>query len=355
MKFTNLFGIKSQSVIDSLVHNDYDLQNKPRNVFSCTEVCDSPKNKVLQRRHNHEATIDISDNLHSMDGSAIHYVLEMGNKASTTARLCEERIFIDLTDISAHTMPKGGSIQDQPWYFENHYYVSFKFDVYEEAEQCLEDYKRTSVWEAKKGLKDARVQQLNINGYGMRLLGFQVTKLRACLFLKDWSAAELRSQETSAQQKGYRCEYPVIPYKEYEPAVWSDDECLKFLTKRVGLHLAAATLTDDHIPVCTPEERWYNGETFAIIKEGNQKATKLIKAEDYENREQALATAEDLLRVYKEECKKPADAARYKIEVRPGNDARCNSDRRYCAVNQWCNHWRETYGHTARGGVGEDY
>lgn len=355
MNFTNLFGIRSKSVMDALRHNDYDLAEKPRNVFSCTEVIDAPKNKVLQRRYGKQTTVDVSDNFHSLDGSAVHYALEMSNKGSTASRLSEARVFIDVTDISAHTMPDGEKIAEQPWYSEDHYYVSFKFDNYEEADECIEDYKRTSVWEAKNGLKDSRIQQLNINGYGMRLLGFPVTNLRACMFLKDWSASELRAQETSAHQKGYSCEYPPIPYKEFDLIPWSDTDCLSFIMKRVGLHLAAATLTDDHIPVCTPDERWYRGESFAIIKEGNQKATKVVKCDDYETRDQAEAIVESLLAEYKADCKKPADAAKYKIEIRPGNDGRCNGDKRYCAVNQWCNYWKENYGKDARGGAGEEF
>ena len=119
--------------------------------------------------------------------------------------------------------------------------------------------------------------------------------------------------------------------------------------------MAAATRDDDNIPPCTPDERWYRGESFAIMKDGNQKATKVIKVDDYETREQAEQTAQFHLEEYKKDCKKPADAARYKIEVRPGNDGRCNGDKRYCAVNQWCNYWRETYGKDARGGAGEEF
>lgn len=355
MNFTNLYGIKSKSVLDALMYNDYDLAEKPRNIFSCTEVIDAPKAKILYRRYGKSATIDASDNFHSLDGSAVHYALEMSNKKNDTARLSEVRVFIDITDISAHVLLPGLDVITQPWYFTDHYYVAFKFDNYEHSDACLEDYKRTSVWEAKKGLKDSRIQQLNINGYGMRLLGYKVTKLRACLFLKDWSAAELKSQEASASARGIKTDYPNIPYAEFEPDVWGDSECLQFITKRVGLHIAASTLEDDHIPVCTPDERWYRGESIAIMKEGNQKATKVVKVDDYETRDQAVATAEDLLRIYKEECKKPGDAAKYRIEVRPGNDGRCNGDRRYCAICDRCNYWKETYGNNARGGAGEEF
>lgn len=354
MKFTNLYGIKSQSVIDALTHNDYDLQDKPANVFSCTEICDAPKNKVLQRRHLHEVCIDVSDNIHSLDGSAIHYALEMSNKKAGAARLSEERIFIDVTDNTAHTIVDSDKpVTGQPWYFKDHLYVSFKFDNYEEIDFSVEDYKRTSVWEAKAGLKDSRVQQLNINGYGLKLLGFRVDKLRACLFLKDWSGAELKSQESSAAARGLQTDYPVIPYKEFECEMWSDQEAYDFIFKRVSLHFEAAKLSDDEIPVCTQDERWYRGESLAIMKAGNQKATKVVKVDDYETRELAVASAEDLLRVYKAE--KPKDADKYSIEVRPGNDGRCNGDKQYCAIHQWCNYWKEQYGQDARGGAGEEF
>ena len=245
MKFTNMYGVQSQSIIDALVNDDYDLSSKPGNVFSCTECIDAPKAKVLYRRHEEEITVDISDNFHTMDGSAVHYVIEKSNKKSMAARLFEERIYIDVTTWEAHTLNEKEKLINAPWYDLTHIYVSFKADNYEEAEECVEDYKRTSVYEAKSGLKDTRVKQLNINGLGFCLLGFPVKKLRACLLLKDWSGAQLKSEESTAATKGWECKYPPIPYKEFLAPMWTYEECKAYILERVSLHLEARKLSDE--------------------------------------------------------------------------------------------------------------
>lgn len=339
IKFSNMYKIRSQSVIDALINDDYDLREKPLNVFSATEVIDSPKAKVLWNRHKDEVVVDVSDNFHTMDGSAIHYVVEKSNKKA--GRLSEERLYINVTTGEVHSLPEGAKLIGSNWYNVKHYYVSCKFDNYIDEEFCLEDYKRTSVYEAKGGLKVQRVQQLNIGAYALSMIGFPVKKVRACLFLKDWSAASLKKEETSARQKGWPCKYPPIPYAEFEPELWSMEDILVYLRDRVQLHVAAQAMKDDVIPPCNAEERWYRGESFAIVKEGLKTAKKVVKVDDYDSREQALQTAEVVLQQFRDE--KPKDAKLFSIETRPGNDGRCNGDKRYCHICQWCNYWIENY------------
>lgn len=347
-KFSNMYGIKSKSILDALTADDYDLSDKPGNVYSCTEIIDAPKVKVLTRRHDAEITRDVSDNFWTFDGSAVHYAVEMANKKTKAARLSEERIFIQITakgEFVGHTMPKGARIVDQPWYNTQDLYVSAKYDNYEYDDATIEDYKRTSVWEAVNGLKESRVQQLNINCLAMRLIGFPVQKLRAVLLLKDWTTKELKSQESKCRGNGWTMTYPLIPYKEFEAEIWDDAETKKYILDRLNLHVTAKNMTDDEIPECLPEERWYRGESFAIMKKGNKVATKVFKVEDFSGsetmsaREEAMTAAEQ----YLADCrtKKPKDT--FEIEVRPGNDARCNGDITYCHCKQFCSYWKRTY------------
>lgn len=356
--FSNLYGIKSKSIIDALTHDDYDLADKPDNVYSCTEIIDSPKNKVLTKRHSSEIISDVSDNFWTLDGSAIHFAVEMSNKNKEAERLSEERIFIQIylgegfqnAEFTAHTLPKGEKITDQEWYNTDDVYVSVKFDNYEYDEACIEDYKRTSVWEGVKGLKISRVHQLNIGAFGMRLIGFPVKKIRACLMLKDWSAKDLKANERKCAETGWKQTYPLIPYKEYEPEVWTDEVCRNFILNRVSLHMEAHKVSDDEIFPCTEEERWYRGESFAVMKTGNKKATKVFKTEDFnDDRERALSAAEDYCKLLQKE--KPGDT--FIVETRPGNDVRCNGDVTYCHCKQYCNYWKEKYGQNVLVDTGE--
>jgi len=347
MKFSNMYGIQSQSLIDALINDNYDLKSKPANVYSLTEVIDSPKIKVLWRRHEDEITIDVSDMLHTLLGSAKHYILEQANKRN--GRLCEERLYIDITTGSVYTLPEpkeGISIAEQlsgcEWYKLDHVYVSCKIDVYDHIQECLEDYKGSSVYKAMRDCDPGWEAQVNCGGYGMRMIGFLVNKLRVVLLPGDWMAAKRKEAERSAEVKGVTCTYPPIKVKEYNSIpVWSDAACLEYLRKRAALHVEANSLSDDAIPPCTQDERWYKGDSWAIIKKGNQKATKMVKGEDFENAEDAKEAATILLQQYIDKRKKKTDE--YVLEFRAGNDGRCNGDVRYCHVCQWCNYWRDTY------------
>jgi len=337
----NVYGIRSKSIRDALTHDDYDLTDRPMNVFSTTEIIDSPKSRVLSRRHDSEIIVDISDNFHLMDGSAVHYALERSNKNSEAQRLSEERIFIEVgiddKPWRVFTVNPGEKIIAQPWYREHVLYVSCKFDNYEIDDMVVEDYKRCSVWETIYGLKDSRIQQLNIAAIGLNMLGFPVEKIRACLLLKDWSAVSLRQDE----QKGGDT-YPKIPYKEYDFPVWPADQTKAYIFERAFIHSNAHRMGDDEIPECNEEERWYRGEAFAVMKTGVKTAKKVFRVEAGSmTKEDAKKYAEDHARELQSVAKK---GETFFVEERPGQDIRCGGDKSYCSARTFCHYWVSKYG-----------
>lgn len=343
MKFSNVYGIKSKSIIDALMGDDYDLSDRPSNVFSATEVIDAPKIRVLQRRHQDDVATDVSDNFHMLDGSAVHYAVERSNKNKDRERLSEERIFIQIggdhyDTWKAFTLKAGEKVKDAEWYSPDKFYVSCKFDNYEHEDGVLEDYKRTSAWEAVFGIKESREQQLNVGALGMRLLGFPVNTLRACLLLKDWNQRALKDSE----QRGSG-NYPKIPYAEREFTPWDNEMSVKYVIRCVSAHVRAASLEDNKISPCTPEERWYAGEQIAVLKEGVKTAKRVFKVDDCDSREQAVSLANICMDTLREEGK-----GKYLIEVRPGSDKRCVG---YCKVCTFCHYWKEKYQSTV---VSED-
>jgi hypothetical protein len=332
-------------MVDALTNDDYDLQDKPSNVFSATEIIDAPKNRVLTRRHSNEITVDVSDNFHMLDGSAVHYAIEMSNKKEKN-RLAEERIFIEVgapdTDWKAFTMTEGNKvIQDEKWYDKAKTYVAVKFDSYDPAAAVIEDYKRTSAWETVRGLKASRVEQLNIGALALRILRFNVETVRAVLILKDWTNKDRRSAETRSQSFGKECDYPPIPYKEYEFKAWSVEEMKKFVYFRVNLHVNCMSAPDDQIPECDLESRWYRGEQYAVVKEGLKTAKRVFKVEMYDKPEDAYQDATACLSEFRAE--KPKEAEKFSIEVRPGIDQRCNGEKAYCACREFCHYWIANY------------
>lgn len=336
MKFTNNFGIKSRSTIDALTNDGYDLKDKPDNVLSCTEILDAPKVKILQNRHRDEITIDVSQRLWTLDGSAIHYAIEMANEAHGHNRLSEERMYLRISKagVECFTLNDGEKIRDAKWYNPEDLFVSVKFDQYDEAEGVIEDNKRTSVWETIFGLKPQRMQQLNIGALALRLIGFQVNKLRAVLFLKDWTRKDRKS---AVAKDGEGAKYPPIGYKEFEAVPASVEDQIQFMVNRATLHKSCGQLPDDNIPVCGPEERWYRGESVCVMKQGGVRAVKVFKVDGYDDPntgaislETAKAMAGDFMAT-----KMMADTkGKYFIEHRPGTNMRCLE---YCEVREFCN------------------
>lgn len=342
MRINNRYGIKSKSVIDALTRDDYDLSERPENVFSCTEIIDAPKAQLLKRRHQKELESDVSDNFWILDGSAVHYAVEMSNKNKNRERLSEERIFIEVTGNNgdrkwtAHTLAKGQKVQDASWYKPaDAFYVSAKFDNYEADGGIVEDYKRCSVWETIYGVKANREQQLNICAFALRLLGFETNGVRVCMFIKDWNRREYADAVRNKRK------YPEIPYYEHECALWNDEFVRGFLVSRLKAFIAAVRASDDDIPGCAAEERWYRGESLAVMKEGNKTAKRVFRVNG-----NTQADKEDAARLARA-CLiglRVGDAkGKYSIVTRPGNDERCNNEKNYCPARKWCHYWKNVY------------
>ena len=336
MQHTNTYGIKSKSVINALTYDDYDMNERPDNVISCTELIDAPKAKILNHRHRDEVEKDVSDNFWLLDGSAIHYALEMSVKKCDRERLTEERIFIEITTdgkVLAHTLNKGEKVVDAKWYSQYSLFVTVKFDNYDFEDQVIEDYKRTQVWEVVFGLKESRMQQLNIGAYALKLLGFPVKTLRSCLFLKSWDKKDYERDLQKSEQFGNTPKYPPIQYAEFEEKPWEESGVLSYIKARGELHMNARRLEDDEIPPCTKEERWLSDEAYAVMKYGNQKASKVFKVTGgYTAEETESLAATHMATLMTKDTK-----GKYYVEHRPGINKRCEG---YCAARQFCNFWK---------------
>jgi len=79
-------------------------------------------------------------------------------------------------------------------------------------------------------------------------------------------------------------------------------------------------------PLCTQEERWNEGDVYAVRKNGATKATQLYREKDLGRptaQNQALSHAQSL-------------GAAYSVEFRLGESKRCNL---YCDAAPWCTQW----------------
>jgi hypothetical protein len=177
----------------------------------------------------------------------------------------------------------------------------------------LTDWKVTSVWSVKEGKpKPEWVAQVNVTRYlGTLTHGIRPQRLAATCILRDWRKNERRR---------YGDEYPPLQVATIPIPVWSDDECLAYLTERIALHQAAQA--GGPLPPCTPEERWEKPTIFAVMKKGRQSAVRL-----YFSMAEAERHVDGIMKT------DPAAGRGLSIAVRPGESPRCAE---YCDMLPYC-------------------
>lgn len=211
-------------------------------------------------------------------GQAMHTILERGGVVGQS----EERLYADI-----------GGMR-----------VSGQFD-YIDDEGLLWDWKFVSVWEVMNGVKENRVDQLNAYAHLAALNGKAVSGLRVGFIFRDWK----RSESTQAG-------YPPHQVLAYPIRLRGIDETAASLLGRVNLHRSS----QDTLAECTPEERWARPDTYAVIKSGNKRASKVFAD---------IASAA----VYQ-----AGKGTSYRVEHRPGENVRCES---YCAVSRYCDQFQK--------------
>lgn len=310
MKYTNNLNLP-MPLFNALTHSDYDLVGQPDNIVSVTTLLSPPRQKILESRHKDEIVIDCISNLWMMEGTASHYVAEISQGDSE--HLVEERWYLSIATLKVFTVSEGVKFWETTNYDKQDFYVSGKFDVYDFVAKKLHDYKRTSVysWLSTKKLKPEYVAQLNINRFALNKLGFDVCGQSIIFIFRDWS-------KTKAKTQG---DYPKHPIMEVNAMPWYDDEIIDFVRGRVNNLIECRKLTDEQLPVCTPEERWRKEGKWAVMKKGRKTAVKLF---DERPDEQTMAT-------YGKD---------HWLEQRESVDTRCID---YCRVKEFCKYYQGIY------------
>lgn len=265
MNLTNLLGLPDAFV--AAVKNDPYTGGGD---ISVTKLIDSPQRRVLYGKYKDFVVEDVSDRVWALMGQAVHTVLE---RAGTSA-LVEERLFMDV----------------------NGWKLSGQFDRLHVADKTIQDWKVTSTYKAEGD--DSWTKQLNI----LRMLaiknGHDIERLQVVAIFRDWQRSKAERDPN----------YPQSNVKIIELPVWSDEQAMQYITDRVSMHQAA--VKGEQV-LCSDDERWYAGSTFALMKDGNKRATKVADT--------------------KEELGEPAKG--FFIEERKGGYRRCEG---YCEVAPFC-------------------
>ena len=267
MKITNKLNLP-YPIYQACKNDDYDKGDAD---YSVTQLLKPAWMNNLAKKHSGELERDCSDMLWALMGSAMHKILEIDCKNY----LQEKRLDYDVA----------GKI------------ISGKIDLFDVDNSILYDYKFASVWEYIYGLKDEKIQQLNIYKFLLEENSdIDVNKLKIVFLFRDWS-------KTKAEHDS---NYPQTQIAIVNVPTWEKEKTLNFIKSRIK--------AIEHPAPCTKDERWCRDEKWAVMKKGRKSAVKL-----FDNQKDA------------EKLKTESD--NYYIEHRLGTNTRCMH---YCDVSKFC-------------------
>jgi hypothetical protein len=285
MNITNIFGLPEALV--SFASEEYEYEPK---VYRATSLLKGYKEIMLTRKFYNDVSVDVSDLIFQLWGSAVHLILEQQPSNNTVK---EERLYMKFGD----------------------YTLTGKFDEYEPDNHLLRDYKTTSVYKIVYKNYDDWKKQGQIYAMLMEHNNNLVDKFEVVAFLKDHSKNSAR----------YSKDYPILPVHKILFDISKED--ISNINEWVSLRFKQIEIFEsmDHneIPPCTEEERWTREPTYALMKEGRKAALKVEKTEH-------------ALWVWAENNLKDSELQSVKVERRPGSDVKCES---YCIYNQFCNYY----------------
>jgi hypothetical protein len=277
MKYTNNHNLP-EAICKAIIGDPYIKTGN----YSATSLIKPPRMLALENRYHDHITEDVSDRLWALLGQSVHYVLERGNHGES---ICEARLSVEIV---------GKKLTGKP-------------DLYHIADKCMEDYKITSVYSFLLGDKPEWEKQINILAYIYRMNGFPVEQGKIHAILRDHQGSKALSDSN----------YPPIPFMSVNVPIWDIDMQRAFIRDCILSHERAKELPDNELPECTESDRWYKGDTYAVMKEGNKKASKVCATEAEAGQYIANQTK-----------------GKFSLVKRIGASIRCE---RFCKVNKWCN------------------
>lgn len=266
MNITNVHGLP-EALVRAVKNDSY----KGGGDISVTKLIDSPQIRMLQSKHKSVIVEDVSDRIWSLMGQAVHHVLE---RSAEEHAIIEERFFMEVDG----------------------WKLSGAVDRLVPSQKVIQDWKFVSTYKADGD--ESWTKQLNVLRMLAKANHIQVDKLEIVAIFRDWQRAVAKRDQN----------YPQSIVKIIPVPVWSDEETLAYIRERIALHQKAQA--GEQVE-CTDQERWAAQTTYALMKEGGKRASKVA--------------------LTREELGEPAKG--YEIVERKGGYRRCEE---FCAVSQFC-------------------
>ena len=253
--------------------------------FSATTLNKGAKEIILTDRHFDEITVDAADSVWAVWGTAVHALLE-----SQPDNNFHEEYF---------KVPVSNS------------FVTGQVDSYDMENGVINDWKTASVWKVQfNDFKDWRAQGLTY-AWLLQQSGLEVKKCRFVALLKDHSKTKAKTDSSYPQS-------PVFIYEFDVTAADMEETAARILAKVQEIE-SAYELDDDAIEPCSAEERWADGEKWAVMKNGRKSAVKV-----FDNQLDADAMAGEL-------------GNSHYVEHRPAISRKCGD---YCKCKEFCNFYK---------------
>ena len=253
--------------------------------FSATTLNKGAKEIILTDRHFDEITVDAADSVWAVWGTAVHALLE----SQPDNNFHEESFKVPVSNS----------------------FVTGQVDSYDMENGVINDWKTASVWKVQfNDFKDWRAQGLTY-AWLLQQSGLEVKKCRFVALLKDHSKTKAKTDSSYPQS-------PVFIYEFDVTAADMEETAARILTKVQEIE-SAYKLDDDAIEPCSAEERWADGEKWAVMKNGRKSAVKV-----FDNQLDADAMAGEL-------------GNSHYVEHRPAISRKCGD---YCNCKDFCNFYK---------------
>ena len=257
--------------------------------YSATTLNKGTKEIILQERYWNEFSTDAADNVWATFGTAVHAIMEKYEDGN----FHEEKFDIPVSDSR----------------------VTGVVDSYDMERGIINDWKTASVYKIMKADFLDWYRQGMTYAWLLKRNGLDVHKCRFIALLKDHSM-------TKAETDGSYPQSPVFVY-EFEVTPEELAQAGARITAKVKDIEAAELMSDDEIAPCTPEERWADGDKWAVMKNGRKTAVRVFDTEiDAEN------------------CAGELGNSHY-VEHRPAVSRKC---RKYCLCKDFCNFYKKEQG-----------
>ena len=276
MKVTNKLNLPAAFVnaVSTTRHN-------AAGCFSATTLNKGAKEIILSDRHFDEVEVDAADSVWAVWGTAVHALLE-----SQPDNNFHEEYF---------KVPVSNS------------FVTGQVDSYDMENGVINDWKTASVYKVMKADFSDWYKQGMTYAWLLQQSGLEVKKCRFVALLKDHSKTKAKNDSSYPQSPVFIYEFDVTP----EDMAETRD---RILNKVLEIE-AAYELEDDFIEPCSDDERWADGEKWAVMKNGRKTAIKL-----FDNEADADAMAGEM-------------GNAYYVEHRPAISRKCLD---YCNCKEFC-------------------